>query len=361
VFRKKTKFDFIDLDGTLFHMDAISDKKLPLKPKGNLNKVKDALTQLQNMLECSASPFFALLLMDGDNMGKMLSGRTAEEQESISVALTQFTQKVPKIVDDHAGWLIYAGGDDVFALLPVDKALDCAFTCRKIYQDAFSENAAFVSPENATISAAIEYAHMKVPLGPLVQDAHRLLDHVAKEYTGRDALACRVWKRGGPILTWAQPWKKILIGSKDTLVDLCKKDAPVNGIWKSDENMVAKVRRAFQHNSEDPHQFSSKFFHKLKDLFEFANSGNLFDEDQLCDLLTVEYLANREHIWDPDLSSDEIRAKASARVKKLLKLCRENIRHVKVNINQVVEVTIEAKSYRADGALLVRFLSQKEV
>jgi CRISPR-associated protein Cmr2 len=333
-------------DGNIFHAFAVADDALKFKTDASPQYIKTALQQLQSELKgvdsskSEATPFYAILLMDGDGMGKLIAGRLADERKVISSALCDFTRQVLEIVSARNGWLIYAGGDDVFALLPVDQALGCAARCRAAYQNAFCRIAPFVPKAEATISAAIEYAHIKTPLGPLVRDAHRLLDSVAKDEIGRDAVACRVWKRGGPILTWSQPWEAVIT---------------------PDGNIVAEVRKAFQNNSDDPDKFSSKFFYKLKDLFDFTNCGNLFDESNIRDLLTVEYLSTREHNWG-DLAQPEITRKASRRIEKIMALCRVKRRKVVQDGQGKTMTRIEAEDrYLPDGALLVRFLSQKEV
>jgi CRISPR-associated protein Cmr2 len=226
---------FANLDGDAFFKSAIrnprefevdgditdTDPRWVEKSKENPKRkaLEEALDRLQKALPekagfgREATPFYALLLMDGDGMGKLLSGYRAH-QGNIAKALASFTQEVPKIVKRCNGKLIYAGGDDVFALLALDSAMECAQECRKAYMSAFDNQ--FGSPRlhgvpkqhETTVSAAIEFAHMQTALGVVVRDAHELLDEIAKDRCGRDGLACRVWKRGGPILTWAQPWKR---------------------------------------------------------------------------------------------------------------------------------------------------------
>jgi CRISPR-associated protein Cmr2 len=340
--------DIIWFDGNLFHQFTISDDALNFKNKTTSpEKIRNALAAIQTEMKkmdrrkFEATPFYALLLMDGDGMGKLIAGKSEEQRNAISSAIAEFTRQVPEIVSGRNGWLIYAGGDDVFALLPVDQALDCAACCQAVYQSAFCRKAPFVSKAQATISAAIEYAHMKTPLGPLVRDAHRLLDNIAKDKTGRDAVACRVWKRGGPILTWAQPWQTVIT---------------------ADGTIVGDVRKAFQNDSGDPDKFSSKFFYKLRDLFAFINEGTRFSETDIRDLLTVEYLATREHVWDDNLSKKDIVKIASHRVAHIMSLCQKNHREITENSGGGPIAAIrKEKHYIVDGALLVRFLSQKEV
>lgn len=351
------------VDGAVFYQDALRQKDLKLS-KSARPEVLNALEKLQKVVckhpktkhtPATASPFYALLLMDGDNMGKLVGNRPDKERGRISLALSEFTRKIPEIVREHNGMLLYAGGDDVFALLPVSTALECARLCRVAYQCSFKEHAPFIQDADGTISAAVQYVQMNTALGVVVRDAHVLLDTVAKDGTGRDALACRVWKRGGPILTWTQPWTEIDNGS-----------------------LVESVLDAF---TDETTGFSSKFFYKLPRLFELINAGHkentkneesrkakqdvqqpLSDND-MQDLLIAEYLADREHDWtdpaqpDKELPQTEILAIARKRLEQLLGLCRERSR----NVTGEGTPEITNGGYSNAGALLVRFLAQKEV
>lgn len=330
---------FLHVDGAVFFQDAIFQDDLELFDR---KEVATALGVLQKTIAqitpnfAASSPFYALLLMDGDNMGVLIDDRSPAERKKISLALSHFTRKVPDIVHELNGMLIYAGGDDVFALLPVSTAIECARRCRVAYQYAFQQHAHFISPEQATISAAVQYVHMNTALGVVVRDAHRLLDDIAKDRTGRDALACRVWKRGGPVLTWAQPW---------TAID--------------DGLLVSAVQLAFTDETDEPDRFSSKFFYKLKDIFKLINSENFHVSSQdVKDLLVAEYLANREHSWPDGMSKQEILDISGKRVEQLLCLCLEQRRTIRENGKTVVP---SSGQYNAAGALLVRFLTQKEV
>ena len=63
--------------------------------------------------------------MDGDSLGQHMSHPA--KRTLISQALNTFTGTVQDIVErDYSGFLIYAGGDDVLALLTLDDALPCA-------------------------------------------------------------------------------------------------------------------------------------------------------------------------------------------------------------------------------------------
>ena len=106
------------------------------------DKIKSAKEILRRFLkqafeEKTPSPYYALLLADGDNMGKAIDERrTPGEHRKISEALSEFAKSVKKIVNEnHQGSLFYAGGDDVLALVPLHTVLDCAEELNKVFCD----------------------------------------------------------------------------------------------------------------------------------------------------------------------------------------------------------------------------------
>lgn len=335
---------FIQLDGDVFYVAAIEadqlvkrndNKTLSTPEKQKLSK---ALAALQKAVGSSATPFYAILLMDGDGMGALLSGQNDKNRKDISKALANFTHNVPEIVHLHNGRLIYAGGDDVFALLPVSKAIECAATCRKAYQTAFAKLPQDTK-KKATISAAVQFAHQNIALSVVIKDAHHLLDDIAKNSTGRDALACRVWKPGGIALTWSQPW---VVTDEAGQIEI------------EFAELLEKVMKDF-HPKSQTERFSSKFFYKLRDLFEWIERDDSLTHEAIQDLLIAEYLANREHNWQ-DKNQGSKQEQAEERIGRLLQLCQEQKR-----VSQDGQIRYEQQAYNADAALLVRFLVQKEV
>ena len=196
------------IDGVVFHASQLEAHKGgfdDLNAVAETHKALGALRQSAGLPEASA--FYAVLMMDGDSLGSQMSDRS--KQAPISHALQTFTSKALGIVRNHNGFLIYAGGDDVLALLPVDYAVRCAQDLRGCYEKCFEQQNTTLSSQSkivTSLSAAIEFVHVKTPLTFVLDDAHALLDDIAKEKTGRDALAIRVWKPGGLHLQWAQPW-----------------------------------------------------------------------------------------------------------------------------------------------------------
>ncbi len=252
--------------GDVFFPDSIKNEKdFPIKATANRKDLVEKLKAFTDAAGSKPTPFYAVLLMDGDNMGKLLSS-FPNEQGNISKALAIFTSKVENIVEtQHDGKLIYASGDDVFAFLPLDTALNCAKELKKAYMDAFEIMA--LNVPGASISAGIVYAHMNTALRAVVRDVHNLLDKTAKDEMGRDAFAVRVWKRGGAILTFGKKWEKN--GSDWVCAATALKDALYKG------------------------EYSKGFLYRVTELLEILNTLNY---DGQVKLLTAEYLKSREKL-----------------------------------------------------------------
>jgi len=70
--------------------------------------------------------YYAMIQMDGDKMGKLINGvKDRQEHEAISQALSVFsrTEVSGLVQNSYPGRLIYAGGDDVFALAPLTRQI----------------------------------------------------------------------------------------------------------------------------------------------------------------------------------------------------------------------------------------------
>jgi len=269
-----------------------------------------------------------VLMMDGDSLGEQMSD--INNQTEIATALNTFTQKVADDVREKNGFLIYAGGDDVLALLPLEDALACALACRNTYDAAFHGTGI-----TTTLSGAVIYAHVKTALGEVLRQAHHILDDHAKEGAGRDAIAIRVLKPGGDHLTWAQPWQIAL--ENDTLLV---------------QNIADEFRAA---DAQTP-QFSSNFFYRMRARFDLLQDG--LDESQQIALLAADYIASEPAKQLDPVTDKRVRIsmeQAKEKITPLLQQCRP----VNRNKDEPDNNKWERKSAKADAALLVRFLAHK--
>ncbi len=240
--------------------------------------------------------YFAILALDGDSMGKWISGAKTPRLEDVlsrecaavfraaganlenhrplspswhlqfSEALSNFSQHaVRRIVEAYDGRLLFAGGDDVLAMVPADTALACAEALRLAFRGdpalnefalgaltqrrdprrtkkvlrsdratrlfniahpgflqldagASSRHGAdapllddpinfpvIVPGPAADVSVGIAVAHYKSPLQDVVQAA-RLAEKRAKTTLGRSAVAVSLFKRSGEITEWGCKW-----------------------------------------------------------------------------------------------------------------------------------------------------------
>ncbi len=133
-------------------------------------------------------------------MGKAIDGLTTPaDHRCLSGLLADFASKVPDIVRRHKGSLIYDGGDDGLAFVPLHTALDCARELAVDFNQRFDKK--FPIDEDGVIrypplSAGIAVAHHLEPLQDgltLARDAEKK----AKGIPGKNALAVIVDKRSG--------------------------------------------------------------------------------------------------------------------------------------------------------------------
>jgi CRISPR-associated protein Cmr2 len=163
--------------------------------------------------------YYAVLMMDGDHMGRWLRGEKCKTagrdlQTRISTALSQFAiGQVQAIVEGspHRGTVIYAGGDDVLALLPTESVLDCAGALRTAYEANWPIKQ---DAEPATMSAGIAVVHHKDDLRFALETARRA--EKAAKGSGRDTLALTVCRRSGEQTTALLPWD--LVGDLHALL-----------------------------------------------------------------------------------------------------------------------------------------------
>ena len=159
-------------------------------------------------------PYAAILKADGDRMGQLLSrAQTAEESRDISRALHRFASNVRRVVRDHRGHAIYAGGDDVLALLSLERTQDCARALAKAFSEhlnGIAKRMRLADDECPTLSVGLGIGYVIEPLGALRALADRAEQHAkgdaAQTRTRRNALAILLKIRSGAELHWRAQW-----------------------------------------------------------------------------------------------------------------------------------------------------------
>jgi CRISPR-associated protein Cmr2 len=186
--------------GQLLHRSGIENARADELDDADRKRLIGAHTALTRQAGRSPSAFYTLLLMDGDSVGTLLR---CHPERKVATALAAFASAVEKPVQKGGGYLVYAGGDDLLVLLPIEGALTAAITLRDAYGQAFADAGI---PE-ATTSAALVFAHWHVPLRQVLREAHARLKKVAKDGNDRDSLAVCVLSQGGVLRQWVSGWQ----------------------------------------------------------------------------------------------------------------------------------------------------------
>lgn len=134
-----------------------------------------------------SDPYFAILVADGDGMGDLIGRmKSKEEHKTFSRELAAFAQSAKSTVEGYKGHLVYSGGDDVLALLPVHTALCCAARLAKEFRGTI---------QGGTLSVGIAIVHYHEPLQVSLRQA-REAENVAK-CEGKNRLALAFYPRSG--------------------------------------------------------------------------------------------------------------------------------------------------------------------
>lgn len=316
--------------------------------------------------------YYAFLLMDGDKMGDLVNGDSIEAtwkdvlsselvkrfedkqfcpdspfrkdcmnrkrsinpalHAMISDSLNNFARYgvQPAFYDEkgrEVGRLIYAGGDDVCAILPLSEAFRVADSIRRTYtysfaginsetgeleeiKDSHSDFTKYSKigmhlgsgAEKISISGAIIIAHHKQPLREVIMTAHSVLDGVAKTKSGRNSIAIRFMARsGGDRDVWFKWDEKGLYGHKvrhafEYVVESAKSKELSTSLLYNIENLRGLI--------EPLSDLSEVHKTQIKKLFEYEVShsrGNSNDSKKLAEALAticIPYSKSEEHKTD---------------------------------------------------------------
>lgn len=174
----------------------------------SIKTIRDSLKKAGKPLE--PLPYYAMLLADGDRMGETLEQfKQPPAHRAFTKALTEFTRKAKEIMNEkHHGCLVYSGGDDVLAFVPLDTCLPCARALHdefgRLLREALDKLGlqAVVTP---TLSVGIAVGHCMEALEDMLAFA-RAAEKDAKQ-PDRNGLAVHLYPRGGDALRVRAKWR----------------------------------------------------------------------------------------------------------------------------------------------------------
>ena len=214
----------LERDGDLYFSSTFTSDRLrkdywviaPTEAEAKVIEGRQALNLLlkatDNLRIPRPRPYYAVIQMDGDRMGRLLGKvESPEDHTELSKALSDFSLDVaPSLVQKrYPGRLAYAGGDDVLAFAPLARdvsadecepianILDLADRlqidyCEKVRASLRNEE----QKKDVSASVGIAIANHLTPLS-FVRQAANQAEKLAKNRYGRNALVMTVIRASG--------------------------------------------------------------------------------------------------------------------------------------------------------------------
>ena len=200
-------------DSRLFYESRIEEyvneySNAPEKQRTEIiNSITTDLQHLYGRLEKSDvrfTPYYAFILCDGDGMGDLVrSFTTSSEHQNFSKHLSQFASEAKQIVKDSEGELIYSGGDDIMAYVPIHRCLEVSNELRNRFVKIL-QNGVPKGKMTPTLSVGLAIVHMRERLEEvrqLARDAEKMAN------VNKDEIAVFFQKRsGGDLMRLSLPF-----------------------------------------------------------------------------------------------------------------------------------------------------------
>ena len=158
-------------------------------------------------------PYYAILHADGDSMGVVLdkvAEKLGEEgHREVSRLLGEFATHVGKLVTKHHGELVYAGGDDVLALAPLDVSVTLAKEIRELFVRTLGDWAAKEVGMSPSLTMGVAAVHINENLQAAVEfsrELERLGKTLVINGSAKNSIVIGAKPRGGGPIYCAGHW-----------------------------------------------------------------------------------------------------------------------------------------------------------
>ncbi|NNM55359.1 MAG: type III-B CRISPR-associated protein Cas10/Cmr2 [Spirochaetales bacterium] len=206
--------------------------------------------------------YACLLLGDGDKMGAAIGEiSTPEGHKRFSKVLSKFANDARSIIEEHEGSLVYAGGDDVLAYVPLHTALSCGNSLRRQFKNLMAGvcRELGLRSDVPTFSIGMSIVHYQEPLSSALNTV-RKAETIAKNKGGRNALALIQDKRSGSPI--------VAVGKWDT-------DEGLPGIAERLSNWIELYRK-----QDDVSGFSARLGYQLREASRESGDEMKFEIQQ---------------------------------------------------------------------------------
>lgn len=158
--------------------------------------------------------YYAVVRSDADNVSKIISMLDVNELRCFSRDCVSYCSKIAELVRSFNGATIYAGGDDLLALMPAESSsgktvFHFAKEAKECFNKAFETYIDKIKKRNSersedgdkipvpSLSLGINICYSKFPLYQALSDSAALLFDYAKIKCGKDCVVARLQKHSG--------------------------------------------------------------------------------------------------------------------------------------------------------------------
>lgn len=214
----KTKIEefrklFDDFEDQLYYEDNLTNKyfdKQNIKnvvPKKALDKLIE-LKRIDKIKHLKFSKYYAIIMFDGDSMGKWLSGSNCKDEKQLlefhtelSKKLGEFAEKAKLVVVEPKGKIVYAGGEDFLGFVNLNHLFEVLQSLREQFENIVNQGIKEFKKDNDNLSfsAGIVVAHYKMPLSEVLKWARQAERDAKNINDDKNAFDIAVLKGSGEI------------------------------------------------------------------------------------------------------------------------------------------------------------------
>lgn len=265
-----------NFDSQLYYEENLKQKYFKKYgfPEAKLEAAKTCLKEIikeSNKKGIKLTKYYAIISLDGDSMGRWLSGHNLNDETqllnfhmSLTEKLGSFSDEVEKTIKEPKGKLVYAGGDDVLAFVNLNHLLQCIGELREKFPK-FETISQVSNNQTSSASCGICIAHYKTPLSEVLNWSRKMEKEAKSIDDNKDAIAIAVLKRSGEIQKTVFKWQYTNVKTVEILLYLLE-------LLKSKNNT----------NLQDQPQLSDTFIKNLDNEFRrMMDSHGMYQENEI--------------------------------------------------------------------------------
>jgi len=220
----------------------------------------------------NAHKYIAIIYADGDNLGSYI--KSQNNVTEVSERLFEFDKKASQTISEKHGALpIFIGGDDLIIFAPVINGDKTVFD---LLNDLSEDYKNALNTDESTLSFGVSLTYYKYPLYEALERSRDALFGVAKEHSGKNAIALSAQKHSGQSFDFcvgkeSEEYAKFLELVKSILVNELELPHAIHHKLKSYEKLFESIdfEKSLEHTfenlfNEDLHK--SKFEEGLKEI-----------------------------------------------------------------------------------------------